>query len=120
MAEFNVRTLTVLLGGFNTSMATAAKVGKAPLEADYRGTVLGKTMDIMDSGTFVADGDADKAARAVYEVVVGEGVGSGHEAEMLLPLGSEMRDRVQLVRDRMDHCWEVFGSVAVSVRRTNE
>lgn len=101
-------------------MANSAKAGKASLDPDYQDTMVEKTIDFMDHGTFVADGDTDKAARVVYEVVVGEGVGAGHEAEMLLPLGREIQDRVKLVRDRLDHCWEVFGDVAMNVRRTNE
>lgn len=115
VAEFNVRTLTVLLGGFDTLMPTKAAAGKEPLPDDYKGTTVSKTIDLMAEGKFVGDGDPIKAAKAIYEVVVGEGVGEGKEAEMFLPLGREMEARVKLVRDRLDHCWDVFGEIAKNV-----
>lgn len=115
VAEFNIRTLTVLLGTFDTLMPTKIKAGREPLPDDYKGTVVGNMIDFMSSGKFVADGDPVKAARAIYEVVLGEGVGTGREAEMFLPLGRDMEARVKLVRDRMEHCWDVFGDVAKNV-----
>lgn len=116
MAEFNVRTLTVLLGGFNTGMAAAAKAGEEPIAEDYKGTLVDKTMQFMATGQFVGDGDPAKAAKAIYEVVVGEGVGAGKESELFLPLGRDMEARIKLVQDRLGHCWDVFGDVAMNVR----
>lgn len=89
-------------------MPTKAAVGKEPLPDDYEGTTVGKMIGLMAGGKYVGDGDPVKAARAIYEVVVGEGV-------MFMPLGRDMEARVKLVRDRMDHCWEVFGDIAKSV-----
>lgn len=115
MAEFNVRTLTVLLGAFNTTMSTHAAAGKESIAKDYEGTVAVKTLELMHGGKFVADGDTLKGAKAVYEVVIGEGVGAGKVGELFLPLGRDMEARVKLVRDRLDHCWEVFGDIATNV-----
>lgn len=115
VAEFNIRTLTVFLGGFDTSMPTKVTAGKEPLPDDYKGTTVGNMVEFMSTGKYVADGDPVKAAKAIYEVVVGEGVGAGKEAEIFLPLGRDMEARVKLVRDRMDHCWDVFGDVAKNV-----
>lgn len=115
VAEFNIRTLTIFLGGFDTLMPTKIVAGKEPLPDDYKGTVVANMVDFMSNGKFVADGDPVKAAKAIYEVVVGEGVGAGKEVEMFLPLGRDMEYRVKLVRDRMDHCWDVFGDVAKNV-----
>lgn len=115
MAEFNVRTLTVLLGGFKTGMASAVRAGKEPIADDYKGTLVDKTIQFMASGQFVGDGDPVKAAKAVYEVAIGEGVGKGKESELFLPLGRDMEARVKLSRDRLDHCWRVFGEVAMNV-----
>ncbi|KAJ4397388.1 hypothetical protein N0V93_001614 [Gnomoniopsis smithogilvyi] len=115
VAEFNVRTLTVLLGGFKTGMAFTAKAGKEPIAEDYKGTLVDKTIQFMASGQFVGDGDPAKAAKAIYEVVVGEGVGKGTESELFLPLGREIEARVKLTRDRLGHAWEVFGDIAMNV-----
>lgn len=115
VAAFNIRTHTILLGSFRTEMGNRAQVGKEPLAEDYRGSLVDQTMQFMGSGQFVGDGDPEKAAKAICEVVVGEGIGAGKEAELLVPLGREMEARVKLTRDRLDHCWEVFGDTAMNV-----
>lgn len=120
VAPFNIRTLTVLLGGFRTEMGAKVRVGSVPLADDYRDSVVDKTMQHMRGGHFVGDGDPAKAAQAIYEVVVGEGIGQGREGELLLPLGIEMEARVKLARDRLDHCWDTFGPVATNVRCVDE
>lgn len=103
------------LGGFKTSFASSLGTGKQPLPSDYDGSAVGKVMEFMHGGNYVADGDTSKGARVVYEVVTGEGIGAGKEAELNLPLGRDMEARVKLVRDRMDRCWEVFGDAATNV-----
>lgn len=115
VAVFNIRTLSVFLGGFDTAMPAKLIKGKEPIPDDYKDTTVGKMIEYMHGGNYVADGDPAKAANAIYEVVVGKGVGAGKETEMLMPLGREMEARVKLIRDRMDHCWEVFGDVATNV-----
>ncbi|XWW99771.1 hypothetical protein V2A60_007783 [Cordyceps javanica] len=115
VAEFNIRTLTVHLGSFNTNMPTAAAAGGAPLPEDYRGSVADRTIGVMRDGPFAARGDKDKAVRHIYEVAMGQGAGRGHEGEFFLPLGEEMPARIRLVRDRLDHCLAVYGDVCTSV-----
>ncbi|KUI70359.1 Fatty acyl-CoA reductase [Cytospora mali] len=115
VSEFNIRTLIVFLGGFNTPMGTSVVSGKDPVAEDYKGTRVDETLEFMKGGEFVPDGDTLKAVEAIYEVAMGEGIGAGTVGELFLPLGREMEDRVRLVRDRLDHCWEVFGDVATNV-----
>lgn len=115
VAEFNVRTLTVYLGGFKTSFSSSLRTGKEPLSDDYKGSAVGKVLDFMHGGNYDADGDTSKGAKVVYDVTMGEGVGAGKEGEPNLPLGRDMEARVKLVRDRMDRCWEVFGDAATNV-----
>lgn len=115
VAEFNVRTLTCLLGTFNTSMSTKALWGKEPIADDYKGTTADKSLQLFQAGKFEADGDTITGARAIYEVAMGEGIGAGRVGEMFLPLGRDMEARVKLVSGRLDHCWEVFGDVAMNV-----
>lgn len=114
VAEFNVRTLTVYLGGFNTPFSSSLRTGKEPLSGDYDGSAVGKALEFMHGGKYVPDGDTSKGAKAVYDVVMGEGIGAGKEGEPNLPLGRDMEARVKLVRDRLDHCWEVFGDAATN------
>ncbi|KAF3764762.1 NAD(P)-binding protein [Cryphonectria parasitica EP155] len=116
VAAFNIRTHTILLGAFRTDMGNRARVGSATLAEDYKGSLVDQTLQFMTTGKFVGDGDPKKAARAIYQLVAGEGLGAGKEAELLMPLGRDMEARVQLCRNRLDHCWEVFGDIAMNVR----
>ena len=117
VAPFNVRVLTVWLGTFNTNMGkwTAILLGKNPMPEDYKGSLVDKTMEIMSSGKFEPDGDKDKAMKAVYEVVMGVGVGAGRESERFLPLGRDLAARVKLVQDQCAHSLEVFREVCNNV-----
>lgn len=115
VAEFNIRTLTVHLGSFDTNMATAAAVGESPLPGDYKGSVSEKTLQVFQNDQFVPRGDKDKAVRQIFEVSMGRGAGRGHEGEFFLPLGEEMPGRIKLVRDRLDHCLDVYGDVCMTV-----
>ena len=88
VAPFNVRALTVSLGSFNTNMGTAVRTGERGLPDDYQESTTDHTMHAFSRGTFVPDGDKEKAMQVVYDVVMGQGtVGQGHEGERFLPLG---------------------------------
>ena len=117
VAPFNVRVLTVWLGTFNTNMlkGNATLLGKNLMPEDYKGSMVEKTMEVLSSGKFEPDGDKDKAMKAVYEVVMGMGVGAGREGERFLPLGRDMAARVKLLQDQYAHCLEVFGEVCNNV-----
>lgn len=110
VAAYNIRTLTVVLGTFNTSLGLNAKFGKTPLPEDYKGTMAENMITWLQSGKVPINGDKDKAMKAVYDVVVGHGIGSGNESEPLLLLGSDMVPRAKLVQDTLAHSLEVFGS----------
>jgi hypothetical protein len=104
-----------VLGTFNTNMINSIVLGKTPLPEDYKGTFTGQVQGLLLNGKIKPNGDKDAAMQAVYQVVVGEGVGEGHEAEKLLPLGSDMTPRLKGVQDYLGHALEVFGSVTNSV-----
>lgn len=112
---FNIRILTVLLGTFNTGMGDATILGENPLPDDYKGSMSEKLMEMMSTGKFAPNGDKDKAMKAVYDVVVGEGVGKSHEAERALPLGRDLAGRIQVVQNYLSHAIEVFGDVCNNV-----
>src|SRR4051794_8342167 len=86
VAPFNVRVLTIQPGIFDTDMGNATMLEENPLPDDYKGSVAKQILQSMASGKFQGDEDKDNAMKAVYNVVVGEGVGVGHEAERRLPL----------------------------------
>ena len=115
VAPFNIRTLTVILGAFNTNMPNVAAQGKVPFPEDYKGSPTEQLIQFIESGKFVPGGDKDKAMKVVYEVVVGEGVGKGREGEKFLPLGPDMTNRVKVVQDYLAHSLEVFGEITDNV-----
>ncbi|KAK3994468.1 hypothetical protein QBC44DRAFT_286283 [Cladorrhinum sp. PSN332] len=117
MEPFGVRVLTVQLGSFDTNMTNAARTGKLPVPEDYKGTLVDLITQQLTGGGFEPDGDAEKAAKAVYEVIVGEGVGEGKEKEVMLPLGRDMFKRLEKVRDGHARAMEVFGEVCNNVYR---
>ncbi|KAI0880497.1 putative short-chain oxidoreductase [Annulohypoxylon maeteangense] len=119
MSDFNVRVLLVYLGTFNTPMVGKVEPKLKPLDPDYNGTTTGKIYEIMGSGNFKVPGDHIKATQAIYDVVVGEGIGKGHENEMMLPLGVDMAVRAHEVRDSIDHMMDVFGDICNNVNVEN-
>ncbi|KAJ5817431.1 Short-chain oxidoreductase [Penicillium robsamsonii] len=119
VTPFNIRTLTVVLGTFNTNMPNSVVLGKTPLPEDYKGTFTEQVQGLLVSGKIKPNGDKDKAMQAVYQVVVGEGVGEGHQTEKLLALGSDMTPRLKGVQEYLGHALEVFGSVTNRVNVDN-
>ncbi|KAL9594758.1 MAG: hypothetical protein Q9219_006844 [cf. Caloplaca sp. 3 TL-2023] len=115
VAPFNVRVLTVVLGTFNTNFGNAAVFSRNPLPDAYKGTFAEKMIQAIASGKVPANGDKDKAMKALYEVVVGEGAGAGREGEGFLPLGTDMTARVKGVQEALGRSLEVFGSVTDGV-----
>lgn len=115
VAPFNIRAFYVSLGTFDTNMPAAAGVQKAAWDPDYKGSMAEKLTSWVTNGTFKADGDPAKAAKAIYEVAAAKGIGAGNETEYCLPLGRDLAVRVQEVVDRWKHTMEVFGDVANSV-----
>lgn len=97
-------------------MGNAAGLGKNPLPDDYKGSVAEQMIQFISSGKLVPNGDKDKAMKAVYEVVVGEGAGFGREAERFLPLGSDMTARVKTLQEYLAQGLEVFGNVTENVQ----
>ncbi|KAL8824772.1 MAG: hypothetical protein Q9170_008048 [Blastenia crenularia] len=115
VASFNIRILTVVLGTFNTNMGNAAVFSQNPLPEDYKGTFAEKMIQAISSGKVPANGDKDKAMKAVYEVIAGEGAGAGKESEKFLPMGSDMTARVKGLQDSLAHSLEVFGDISNNV-----
>ncbi|KAJ5667093.1 Short-chain dehydrogenase/reductase SDR [Penicillium longicatenatum] len=120
IAPFNIRPLTVWIGTLNTNIGNASTVAKGPLPEDYRGGGAEQLMKAIQSGMLVANSDKKKAAKAIYEVVVGEGAGAGHENERSMALGRDMLTRLASVRDQYAHTLEVLGDVCGSVDLEHE
>ena len=96
-------------------MPNAITLGENPMPEDYKGSVADKSMNVMTNGSFEPDGDKEKAIKAIYEVVMGEGVGAGHQGERFLPLGRDLAKRVDQVQVQYRHSMQIFGEVCNGV-----
>lgn len=114
MKGFNVRVLSVNASTFDTPMATALQYQTAPLEKDYETQEVGIFMSHMKKQAIPIRGDTQKAIKAIYEVIVGEGIGEGHEDEPVLPLGGDMVRHIKEDMAKWEKTLEVFGDVAQS------
>ncbi|KAM5354853.1 hypothetical protein ACJ41O_001499 [Fusarium nematophilum] len=115
VAPFNIRTLTVQLGGFDTNFTNALSLSSVPFPQDYVG---GKTDEVAHSllgSNFKPDGDHRKAAKVIYEVAVGKGFGEGKEDERVLPLGRDMCMLMDRVTKELQHQVDIFGDVGRNV-----
>jgi NAD(P)-dependent dehydrogenase (short-subunit alcohol dehydrogenase family) len=117
VAPFNVRLLTVNLGTFDTNMVNAIQRSETPLDPDYKDSMADKIMQALTTENYVPDGDHKKAVKAMYEVIVSEGIGEGREAERFLPLGRDVAARIRHVVDQWNHTLDVFGPVTNNVFR---
>jgi hypothetical protein len=78
--------------------------------------MVDRIMSIIHGGSIKPNGDKDKAMRAVYEVVIGEGkAGKGNEAQLFLPLGPDMVTRVGVLRDHLQQGLDAFADTAKGV-----
>ncbi|KAJ5266733.1 hypothetical protein N7478_009541 [Penicillium angulare] len=112
VSSFNIRPLTVWLGTLNTNIGNVSPVLPGPVPDDYRGSAAEQMMEAIRGRKFAGNGHKGKAAKAIYEVVVGEGAGAGREEERFLPLGADMVSRIGLIRDQSDHALQVFGEIS--------
>ncbi|KAI3536461.1 retinol dehydrogenase 8 [Colletotrichum abscissum] len=118
MAPFGVRVLTVALGSFDTNMGPTVRLASKPTPSDYDGSALDAVFKVMAASAtegFPADGDHVKAAKVIYEVITGTGVGEGKEGERMLPLGRDMAKRVDDVVGGWQRTMGVFGDVCNNV-----
>ena len=96
-------------------MPNSIVFGKSPLPDSYKGTFTEKMLQLLSSGKVPLNGDKDKAMKAAYEAIVGEGIGEGRQGEPLLPLGSDMIPRFKGTQAYLGHALEVFEAVAGNV-----
>jgi hypothetical protein len=115
LKPYNVRTLNVLLGAFDTGFGTSRLLTETPFPDDYRGSMTEQIVFALEKGTFKLDGDHLKGTQAIYEMAVGEGFGEGKEWETLLPLGRDMWVLLERVKAKNEHMMETFEEVCNNV-----
>lgn len=116
VAPFNIRTLTVILGTFNTNFRSGDSQSKVPVPNAYEGTRTDSVMKAIVSRSLKPNGDKDKAMKAVYDVIVGQGPGERKDSEPLLVLGNDMISRVYIAKSHFQAGLDAFGDLASSVK----
>ncbi|KAI8712543.1 hypothetical protein NCS52_01352700 [Fusarium sp. LHS14.1] len=115
VAPFNIRTLTVQLGGFDTNFTNALRLSSVPFPQDYLGGRTDQVAHSLLGSNYKADGDHRKASQAIYEVAMGEGRGEGKEGERVMPLGRDMLLLMDNVFKDMQHQIETFRDIGNNV-----
>lgn len=90
VSPFNIRVLIVSPGWFQSNFASASTKPEMGMPEEYRGSVVGEMMDNMKKmAEMKAPGDVEKGVQAIFDVVMGEGMGEGMEGFLRLPLGRD-------------------------------
>jgi hypothetical protein len=72
------------------------------LPGDYEGSAASQVIGYLQSGAFAADEDKDKAAKAICEIVMGEGFSAGNEERFFLS-GREIIPHAKTVQGQLGH-----------------
>ncbi|KAM0425877.1 hypothetical protein ACHAPT_008815 [Fusarium lateritium] len=115
VAPFNIRTLTVHLGGFDTNFTYALRLSSVPFPQDYAGSRTDEVAHSLLGSNYKADGDHRKASKVIYEVAMGEGRGKGRENERVLVLGRDMGPLMDNLAKDIQHQIETFRDIGTSV-----
>lgn len=115
IAPFNIRTLTIQLGGFDTNFTNALKLASTPFPDDYVGSTTEKTAHSVLGKNYTPDGDHRKAARVIFEMAVGQGLGKDKEGEKVIPLGRDMCLLMDRVSAEINHQIETFREIGSNV-----
>ncbi|KAJ6166521.1 hypothetical protein N7470_001968 [Penicillium chermesinum] len=117
VAPCNVRLLTVCIGTFMSNIGSVSLVPRRPLPEDYKGSVGDALLKTIQDGRYaeIVNSDKDKAAKAIYDVAMGEGAGAGCGDERFMMPGKDMIKRVGGARDQYAHALDVFEEISASV-----
>lgn len=115
MAPFGVRTLNVILGSFDTNFTTDLAITSTPFPEDYKNHLTSKVIGVLSAGDYAPAGDHKKAARVLYEMILGEGVGEGKEKETQMILGQDMWRSMEEVDKNTRHMMDTFKDTCNSV-----
>lgn len=105
----------MVAGTFDTEFGNNAIFGTEARPEAYKGSMTEVMIHMIKEGKLQPNSDKEKGMRALYEVIVGEGVGQGKEAETLLLLGKDMDARARKTIGNLSHTLEVFGAVTNAV-----
>lgn len=94
IAPFNIRMLLVEPGFFRTNMSVSG-ITYSPLSEGYKDGAADTTIQGMQNIDYRLGGDPDKAAKAIFDVITGEGRAKDKRKVLRLLLGKTCVERVR-------------------------
>jgi len=89
LKPFGIRILVVEPGAFRTNFQSAVEKPEGVMSEAYRGTTADLTAQRITAGHGRQDGDPVKAAKAIVDVVTGQGAGKDLQGVFRLLLGKD-------------------------------
>ncbi|KAI1609472.1 putative short chain oxidoreductase/dehydrogenase [Exophiala viscosa] len=114
VGSLGLRVLIVEPGAFRTNFLTKDAAPKIPPSEAYQTGVVQTIMDRFDTMNGAQIGDPDKAAKTIFEVVLGTGVGEGKTDLLRLPLGPDCYARATDSNKRRRENLEAMQEIALS------
>ncbi|GKZ23503.1 hypothetical protein AbraIFM66951_008539 [Aspergillus brasiliensis] len=117
LQPFGIRVLLVEPGYFRTNFFSAFVEPAAGLNADYVGTPVEAALNLIKAKHGKQEGDPDKAARRILEVVTGTGMAEGREdlkGYLRVPLGPDCWKRFSGKIDGVKQNLEIMKEIAHS------
>lgn len=120
LSQFNIRCLTLLLGGFDTNFSHTIQGTEQPWPGDYDDSMASKVVNAVKGFNLKPPGDHRKAVQVIYDMIIGQGVGQGNEGERVLPLGLDMEPVMDRVVASTKHSIDTFRDVCTNVYVDNK
>lgn len=114
IAPFNIRILIVEPGAFCTNFLGQDATWYQPLRNEYRGTLVDSVLDRLRRSDGKQQGDPEKGAERIYEVVMGEGMAKGRPEYLRLPLGAEGLKNARAKANQLMETFDALEDIALS------
>ncbi|KAE8354350.1 putative short chain oxidoreductase/dehydrogenase [Aspergillus coremiiformis] len=117
VAAFNVRVILVEPGAFYTNFLTSGSAAYRPVSEVYRDTETGRRLASLQAMHAQQRGDPVKAARRIFDTVMGEGMAAGRQTYLRLPLGPDCLEAVRQKLGQLQENYDAMEDIASSTDR---